>query len=105
MKSNDNQILGAHVTLPFPPMDRRANYEMEIYVRFMRRIRSESAGRVEVCIPTAIACVADMMNTDEAEIFRVLEMLGLRTELDPHMPSDVMADVMTDAMAGVAKRA
>lgn len=79
MKSNDNQIFGTHVTLPFPPLDLEANYEMEIYVRFMRRIRSESAGRVEVCIPTAIACVADMMNTDEAEISRVLEMLGLRT--------------------------
>ena len=78
MKSNENRSAGMNVFLPLPPIDRHAAFEMEVYVRFMRRIRSARSDSMELCIPTAIACVADMMNTNEAEVSRVLEHLGLR---------------------------
>jgi glycine cleavage system protein P-like pyridoxal-binding family len=78
MKSNDNNFEGFHIALPFPPTDIHADYEMEIYARFMRHLRTVPTSRPDIRILAATQFVADMMHVQDAEVSSVLVDLGLR---------------------------
>ena len=78
MKSNDNNFEGTNITLPFPPSDMTAAYEMEVYARFMRHLRVVPTSRPEIRILAAMQFAADMMDIQDADIASVLVALGLR---------------------------
>jgi hypothetical protein len=78
MKSNDNQFEGINIHLPFPPTDMKAEFEMEVYARFMRHLRQVPSSRPEIRILAAIQFVADMMDVGDAHISKILVDLGLR---------------------------
>lgn len=78
MKSNDNNFEGLNIKLPFPPTDMKAEFEMEVYVRFMRQLRVVPSSRPEICILAAIQYVADMMDIEDALVANTLVDLGLR---------------------------
>lgn len=78
MKSNDNHFEGTNILLPFPPTDIKAEFEMEIYVRFMRHLRNVPSSRPEIRILAAIQFVADMMDIQDAVVAKTLVDLELR---------------------------
>lgn len=78
MKSNDNHFEGTNITLPFPPVDLSAAYEMEIYARFMRHLRTVPTSRPDIRVLAAMQFVADMMDIQDADVASVLVGLGLR---------------------------
>jgi len=78
MKSNDNNFEGNNIVLPFPPTDMNASFEMEIYARFMRHLRTVPTSRPDIRVLAATQYVADMMNIEDSEVANVLVGLGLR---------------------------
>lgn len=67
------------IVLPFPPEDApHLRQEMDIYVRFMRQLRSVPCSQDEIKILVAIQSVADMLAISDAFVARVLVDLGLR---------------------------
>lgn len=78
MKSNDNNFEGTNIVLPFPPTDMKAEFEMEIYARFMRHLRTVPTSRPEIRILAATQFVADMMDIQDAVVSKTLVDLGLR---------------------------
>lgn len=78
MKSNDNNFEGTNIQLPFPPTDMKAEFEMEIYARFMRHLRAVPSSRPEICILAATQFVADMMDIQDSVVSKTLVDLGLR---------------------------
>ena len=78
MKSNDNNFEGTNILLPFPPTDMKAEFEMEIYARFMRHLRNVPSSRPEIRILAATQFVADMMDIEDSLVANTLVDLGLR---------------------------
>lgn len=78
MKSNDNQFDGNTIILPLPPTDMKATFEMEIYARFMRHLRTVPTSRPDIRVLAATQFVADMMNIEDSDVANVLVGLGLR---------------------------
>ena len=78
MKSNDNSFEVHHITLPFPPTDMKADFEMEVYARFMRHLRQVCNSRSDIRVLSSIQFVADMMDVSDALISKILVDLGLR---------------------------
>lgn len=78
MKSNDNPFEGGNTQLPLPPLDRRAEFDMEIYARFMRHLRDIPNSRTEIRILTTIQFVADIMDVQDSLVAKILVDLGLR---------------------------
>lgn len=78
MKSNDNQFTGTNINLPLPPTDMKAEFEMEVYARFMRHLRQVPTSRPEIRVLAAIQFVADMIDVSDAQIAKTLVDLGLR---------------------------
>jgi len=78
MKSNDNQFLGIQIILPFPPNDLKADFELEVYARFMRHLRHVPTSRPEIRVLAAMQFVADMLDISDAHIAKTLIDLGLR---------------------------
>ena len=78
MKSNDNPFEGINIHLPFPPTDMKAEFEMEVYARFMRHLRHVPSSRPQIRILAATQFVADMMDVNDAQIAKILVDLGLR---------------------------
>lgn len=78
MKSNDNNFEGLNIKLPFPPTDMKAEFEMEVYARFMRHLRTVPSSRPDICILAATQYVADMMDIQDALVANTLVDLGLR---------------------------
>jgi hypothetical protein len=78
MKSNDNRFEATNIKLPFPPTDMKAEFEMEVYARFMRHLRVVPSSRPEICILTATQYVADMMDIEDSLVANTLVDLGLR---------------------------
>ena len=78
MKSNDNQFEGNNIHLPFPPTDMKAEFEMEVYARFMRHLRQVPSSRPEIRVLAAMQFVADMMDVGDAQIAKALVDLGLK---------------------------
>ena len=76
MKANDN-LTTESVVLPLPP-EATAKTEMDIYVRFMRHLRHVANSRMEIKVLTAIQFVADMTDTPDADIARMMTDAGLR---------------------------
>ncbi len=68
------------VTLPLPPQrgEGDVRFEMEIYARFMRHLRSVPSSRMEIKILSAIQFTSDMMDTSDALVAKTLVDLGLR---------------------------
>jgi hypothetical protein len=67
------------VALPLPPAPgREANFEMEVYARFMRHLRQVPNSRMEIKILSAIQFTADMMEVGDALVAKTLADLGLR---------------------------
>lgn len=74
---------GAHnlerIILPLPPQaGAETKFEMEVYARFMRHLRSVPNSRMEIKILSAIQFTSDMMDTGDALIAKTLADLGLR---------------------------
>ncbi|MDB5492405.1 MAG: hypothetical protein JWO78_2254 [Micavibrio sp.] len=70
------------IILPLPPGPELrgghdGRFEMEIYARFMRHLRSVPNSRMEIKILAAIQFTADMLDTSEALIAKTLVDLGL----------------------------
>lgn len=78
MKSNDNHFEAANIKLPFPPTDMKAEFEMEVYARFMRHLRAVPSSRPAICILAATQYVADMMDIEDSLVANTLVDLGLR---------------------------
>lgn len=67
------------VVLPLPPqLGDESRFEMEVYARFMRHLRSVPNSRLEIKILSATQFTADMMDTSDALIAKTLADLGLR---------------------------
>ena len=67
------------VVLPLPPqLGDESRFEMEVYARFMRHLRSVPNSRLEIKILSAIQFTADMMDNSDALIAKTLADLGLR---------------------------
>lgn len=74
-----HRIDGNRIVLPFPPEDApHLRQEMDIYVRFMRQLRSVPCSQDDIKILIAIQSVADMASLGDAFVARVLVDLGLR---------------------------
>ncbi len=78
MKSNDNNFEGSNIVLPFPPTDMKATFEMEVYARFMRHLRTVPTTRPDIRVLATMQFVADMMNIEDTDVATVLVGLGLR---------------------------
>lgn len=78
MTINDNSFEGANINLPFPPTYMKAEFEMEVYARFMRHLRHVPTSRPEIRVLAAIQFVADIMVVGDAQIAKILIDLGLR---------------------------
>lgn len=81
MIKNEGHFEDTHILLPLPPLeptDTNAKYEMDIYVRFMRCLRSVSNLHREMAILTSLQFVADMMEVPLKEVVGILVDLGLR---------------------------
>ncbi|HAJ89859.1 MAG TPA: hypothetical protein DCM27_02410 [Rhodospirillaceae bacterium] len=78
MKKVDCNFEGSHILLPLPPMDVKAEFEMDVYVRFMRYLRQVPVSRHDIGVLTAIQYVADMMDMPDEHITKILVDLGLR---------------------------
>lgn len=81
MIKKDSYFEDTHILLPLPPLeaiDENAKFEMDIYVRFMRCLRSVSNLRRETAILTSLQFVSDMMEMPIKEVVEILVDLGLR---------------------------
>ena len=78
MRKNDGYSECANILLPLPPLKRDAEFEMEVYVRFMRCIRQMTNAQQNMSVLTSIQFVADMMQSPNMQISKVLVDLGLR---------------------------
>lgn len=80
MSDNGNPALEEKaVVLPLPPDTvAGADYEMEIYVRFMRYLRHSPGKGADLKILSAIQFTADMLNLSDALVAKTLVDLGLR---------------------------
>lgn len=71
--------LTRRTVLPLPPSPgEEARFEMEVYARFMRHLRHVPSSRADVKVLASIQFTADMMDTGEALVARVLVDQGLR---------------------------
>lgn len=76
---HNTQTISERVILPLPPtMGQDTRFEMEVYARFMRHMRSVPHSRMEIKILSSIQFTADMMDTSDALITKTLADLGLR---------------------------
>lgn len=65
--------------LPLPPaLGEERRFEMDVYVRFMRHLRQVPNSRMDVKILSSIQFTADMLDTSDALIARMLVDMGLR---------------------------
>ena len=78
MRKNDGQFEDTHILLPMPPTDMGSEFEMEVYVRFMRCIRQVSSKHHDMGILVSIQFVADMINVSQVHVTKILVGLGLR---------------------------
>lgn len=66
------------IMLPLPPIaGEDTRFEMDVYVRFMRHTRHVPNSRMEIKILASIQFTADMLDTSDALVARVLVDLGL----------------------------
>ncbi len=82
-KANDNRdknikIEIKDIQLPLPPKSADAEFEMEVYARFMKHIRNVPNSRMVIKILSSIQFVADMMDCSDGHISKVLVDMGLR---------------------------
>ncbi len=82
-KANDNkdnkvEVEIRDIQLPLPPKSANAEFEMEVYARFMRHIRNVPNSRMVIKILSSIQFVADMMDCSDGHISKVLVDMGLR---------------------------
>lgn len=82
-----SSVLSDRVALPIPPApynelspDERPDtrFEMEVYARFMRHLRNVPNSRMDVKILAAIEFTADLMDTSDALVSKILVDMGLR---------------------------
>lgn len=67
------------IVLPLPPkMSAESRFEMEVYAKFMRHLRHAPSSRMETKILSAVQFTADMMDTSDALVSKILIDLGLR---------------------------
>lgn len=67
------------VALPMPPARYQDKaFEMEIYAKFMRHLRTVPNSRVEIKILSSLQFTADMMDISDALVSKILVDLGLR---------------------------
>jgi hypothetical protein len=78
MRKNDGYSECANILLPLPPLKMDAEFEMEVYVRFMRCMRHISNDPQNMNILMAIQFVADMMQISNMQVSKTLVDLGLR---------------------------
>ena len=78
MIKNDGYSECANILLPLPPLQVEAEFEMEVYVRFMRCMRPISNRQLDMKICMAIQFVADMMQAPIIQVSKILVDLGLR---------------------------
>lgn len=78
MKNNETSFEGSNIMLPLPPLGAGMEFEMEVYVRFMRHLRQVPTTRQDIGILTAIQFAADMLDLPDEQIAKLLVDLGLR---------------------------
>ncbi len=78
MRKKDGYSECANILLPLPPLRMEAEFEMEVYVRFMRSIRHISNTRQNMDVLMAIQFVAEMMQIPNMQVSKILVDLGLR---------------------------
>lgn len=66
------------VLLPLPPEDAHYKYEMEVYAKFMRFLRTQPNSRMDIKVLTATQSVAQNMEVEIDQIAKILVDLGLR---------------------------
>lgn len=68
-----------NIVLPLPPTaDESKKFEMEIYARFMRHLRHVPNSRPAIKVLSSIQFTADMLDTSDALVSKILVDLGLR---------------------------
>ncbi len=66
------------INLPLPPSSGEEDrFEMEVYARFMKHLRHVPNHRMEIKILSAIQFTADMIDTSDALVAKVLVDMGL----------------------------
>jgi hypothetical protein len=67
------------VVLPLPPQNTQdAKFEMDLYARFMRNLRSVPNSQMDIKILSSIKFTADMMDVNDALVAKILVDLGLK---------------------------
>lgn len=77
--NHNNAYQFERIALPLPPeAGEETRFEMEIYARFMRHLRNVPNSRMEIKILSAIQFTADMTDTSDALVAKILVDCGLK---------------------------